>query len=215
MTAARAGARRLLRLVVHGRIWGLACAMLLAGLSAWWAASPLRAAPVDEVRVHGAYLINFIRYSRWPEADAPGPRVVAVLGPPAAAAVFRQLAQQAGPVNGHPVVVRTLPFNSAAPERAAAIRAMREATDGAHVVYIAPSHRSWEQALVAATAGRPVLTVGTGADFISAGGMFAMFTEQGRVRFAANIAAVRGSAVDVSGRVLLLARPLPGAGAEP
>ena len=105
--------------------------------------------------------------------------------------------------------VRLLPLNTIAPDRALAVRTLKAQLDDARVVYVAASHHGWNDSVVAAVADRPVLTVGVGGDFIAAGGMFALFEKQGRVAFSANEDAIRRAALDVSARVLVLARPAP------
>jgi hypothetical protein len=169
----------------------------------------VRAEPTDVESVHAAYVINFIRYTRWAGPESPEPFVIAVLGPPESAAALRQLASRSGRVQGHPLRVRLLPVNTVAPGRAQAVRTLKAQLDDARIVYVAASHRGWDDAVVAAVAGRPVLTVGVGGDFIAAGGMFALFETQGRVAFSANEDAIRRASLDVSARVLVLARPAP------
>lgn len=188
---------------LRGIVRGLA-ALALAFVLAMRAAP---AAPADEAAVQAAYVINFVRYARWPDATPGRPYVIVVLGTPDAAATMRRLAARAGPVDGHPLVVRAPALTAAAPARAEASRLLRGALAGADVVFVAASHADWNAATVAATEGRPVLTVGVGAGFVRNGGMLALVDEAGRVRFTANEAAIARSPVDVSARVLLLARP--------
>lgn len=180
---------------------------LLGGLVVAFALMPQApAAPADAASLHAAYVINFIRYTRWPDAQARSPLVIAVLGPGEASTMLGRLARKAGPVEGHPLRVRRLPLNPIAPSRAEAIDALRESLAGAAVVYVAASHQSWNEAVIAAVKGQPVLTVGVGGEFVAAGGMFGLVEDAGRVHITANEAAVRRAPLDVSARVLLLAR---------
>jgi hypothetical protein len=188
----------------------LAARLALVLLAAVATVAPAR--PTDESEVQAAYIVNFVRYARWPSLPASAPVAVAVVGGAEMAAPLRALARRIGSVDGHPLVVRVLPLNSTAPARSAAVTAVRAEMGDAQVLFVAPSHRSWNTAAIAAAAGRPVLTVGTGSDFAAAGGMFSLFNDDGRVRFSANADAVRASGVDVSARVMLLARAQPGSG---
>lgn len=189
----------------------------LAGSALLWLALALGAAPsagaetpTDEAGVHAAYVLNFVRYSRWPEPSPPErPYVIAVLGPLEAVAALRGLARRAGRIDGRPVVVKLLALNTAAPPREEAVPTLRQELADVHAVYVGASHRSWSGAVVAATAGRPVLTVGAGSRFASAGGMFGLVEQQGRVVFVANPDAIRASPLQVSARVLALSRPAP------
>jgi hypothetical protein len=165
------------------------------------------AAPADAASLHAAYVINFIRYTRWPEAQARSPLVIAVLGPGEQAAVLRRLARHAGPIEGRRLEVRQLPLNTIAPARTKAIATLRSGLANADVVYVAGSHQSWNEAVIAAVKGEPVLTVGIGPEFVAAGGMFGLVEGDGRVHITSNEAVVRKAPIDVSARVLLLARP--------
>jgi hypothetical protein len=181
----------------------LLCACMVATI-------PGGAQAVDAESIYEAYVLNFIRYSRWPDsATGSGDYVIAVVGPPGTAADLRLLAERNGPVQGHALRVREIALNRLAPARADAVRALQAKLGDARVVFVAPSHRSWNSAVIAATQGKPVLTVGVGGDFVRQGGMLALFDHQGRVNFCANEAAIKQSSVDVSARVMVLARTAP------
>jgi hypothetical protein len=193
----------------RGRLPGASLGLLL-----WLAmCSPLlapdaHAEPLDEASVHAAYVINFVRYSRWPRLAPDAHLVVATLGPPESADALRVLASRADPVEGHVVKVRALSLNHAPPKHDEAVATIRAHAADAQLVYVAPSHRGWNQAVIEALAGRPVLTVGMGSEFVAGGGMFGLVRREGRVVFTANSQAIMRNPVDVSARVLMLARPL-------
>ncbi len=198
----RPAARYVHRAAARARMLALAC--LLVG-----APTLLKADPASRDSVHAAYLINFMRYAKWPpQAMDPGRHVVVVVGPAAAASTLRELAARAGPVAGRAVMVRGLSVNAGAPARADALRLLAPELERAHVVYVAESHRAWNATVVQAAAGRPVLTVGVGGDFIRSGGMLALFEDRGRVSFSANPEAIQRATVDLSARVMVLSRPL-------
>jgi hypothetical protein len=182
--------------------------LLWLGLAAPFVPSAARAAPLDETKVHAAYVINFVRYSRWPRLAPGAPLVITTLGGPESADALRGLASRAGAVEGHPLQVRALALGRVPPsgEEATAVIAA-EAAD-AQLVFVDASHRAWNQAVIAAFAGRPVLTVGMGSEFVAGGGMFGLVNREGRMVFTANNEAIARNPVDVSARVLMLARPL-------
>jgi hypothetical protein len=183
---------------------------MAAAISLWPGAPAIAAEPVDEVQVQAAYVLNFVKYSRWP-ALPDGPLVIAVLGTPDDAAALRALVQQAGNVQGRPVSVRLLPLASIAQAGNQAVRALDGAAGNAQVLYVGSTHASWSRAVTALAAGKPMLTIGPGGAFLQAGGMFALYSDAGHVRFAVNATAIRASTIDVSARLLMLARPLDGA----
>ncbi|HZF98335.1 MAG TPA: YfiR family protein [Pseudoxanthomonas sp.] len=182
--------------------------MLWLGIAGSFVAPAARAAPLDEASVHAAYVINFVRYSRWPRLAPGAPLVITTLGGPESADALRGLASRAGAVEGHPLEVRALALGRVPPsgEEATAVIAA-EAAD-AQLVFVDASHRAWNQAVIAVFAGRPVLTVGMGSEFVAGGGMFGLVNREGRVVFTANNEAIARNPVDVSARVLMLARPL-------
>lgn len=183
-----------------------ALAPLLALLVALLPAGAPSAATEDEMRVHAAYVMNFVRYSRWP-GSGDGPIVIAVLGTAESANALRELAQRAGSINGRRLSVQLLPLASIPPSQPVALQALTAATANGHVLYVGSSHRAWARTAAAAAAGRPLLTVGPGQAFVAAGGMFGMYLDRGTVRFMVNAPAIKASRVDVSARLLVLARP--------
>ena len=186
-----------------------AVAWVFALLLAWMGACAptARAAPADEVQVHAAYVVNFVRYSRWPAA--PGPLTIGVVATPEYAAAMREAATRAGSVDGRAIVVRLLPMATIAPPAAEADRALAAAAADVDVLYVGTTHRSWSRAAVAVAKGRTMLTVGPGRAFLDDGGMIGLYLDRGHVRFDVNAPAIRASAIDVSARLLVLARPAP------
>lgn len=179
--------------------------LLCAGL----VLAPLRAPAetADPASVYATYVINFMRYAQWPSPASEEPRyVIAVLGSSDAAAL-RSLATRAGTIRGRPVMVRTLALNAAAPAPAEALQALRSELGQPHAVFVASSHGAWNEAVIAATQGRPILTIGVGGEFVDKGGMLGLVQEQGRVGFSANRIAIQRASVGVSARVMVLARP--------
>lgn len=182
--------------------------VLAGAVVAWTLMASTLARAADEANVHAAYVINFIRYSRWPDPQpVDQPYVIAVLGPAGTAATFRTAAGSAAHIGGREFVVRIVPVNPVAPALTQAVRALQQDLQGVHVVYVAASYHGWNRAIVAAVAGRPVLTVGIGHEFVEAGGMFGLFENGGRVSFGTNENVIRNASVSISARVLVLARP--------
>lgn len=184
----------------------------LAALLLALAAAPAAAQRIDPARaaqVKAAYLLNFLRYTQWPEAsfeNAQAPYRVAILGDAAVAAEFEALAQRAGPIENRGVSVRTgqLRLNAAQAQE------LRQT----HLIYIAgPAAHEFLPALIGALDGAPALVVGDGPAFAPAGGMLGLILSQGRIVFDANPEAIRRHGVMVSAKVLKLAHivgePLP------
>ncbi|HLM54051.1 MAG TPA: YfiR family protein [Pseudoxanthomonas sp.] len=182
--------------------------LLWMGIAAPFVPLTARAAPLDETTVHAAYVINFVRYSRWPRLAPGAPLVIATLGGSEAAEALRGLASRAGQVEGHPLEVRPLALARVPPSLEEAMTVIGAEAADAQLVFVDADHRAWNRAVIAALAGRPVLTVGMGSEFVAGGGMFGLVNREGRVVFTANKEAIARNPVDVSARVLMLARPL-------
>lgn len=170
----------------------------------------LLAETADRESLHSAYVINFVRYAQWPAPVSEQPRfVIVVLGSPEAAGALRALTNRAGRIHGRPAVVLTLDLNAAAPARVDALQTLTAELGQPHAIYVAPSHAAWSEAVIDAALGKPILTIGVGAEFVQKGGMLGLLDERGRVRFSANEAAIQRASVSISARVMKLARPLP------
>ena len=170
---------------------------------------PVAAQRTDEVAVHAAYLVNFLRYARWPVPDDRPAWVIAVVGTQETADAIAAVVRRVPAIEGRRAVVRHIGVIAVAPHRDLAIPALQRGIGDAHIVYVAESHASWHASLVEATAGEPVLTVGAGAGFVAAGGMFELFPSRDHGYFGANAPVLALSPVRVSARVINLARPLP------
>ncbi|WP_161627312.1 YfiR family protein [Arenimonas composti] len=173
---------------------------------------PTAAEPTDVASVQAAYLVNFVRYTRWPQAAPAQPLQVVVVGRGEAARAVRDAARRIGAIDGRPLRVRTLALSPLAPRRGLAVPALASELATADVVFVPDSHASWHDAVVEVTDGRPVLTVSAGRGFVTAGGMFELFEERAHVHFAANQRVIAQAPLQVSARLMSLARPLPETG---
>jgi hypothetical protein len=183
----------------------IAAAMIAVALSL--GASPARAADVpDAAALKAAFFLNFVRYTEWPPgalpADAAAPVEVMVLGSRPVAAALRSIAEQAQAQGQREVRVRHL--EPAALQRVLA-RAERTRP---HAIFVAGDvdDEAPVRELLARVREHPVLTVGDGESFAADGGMLGLVEDGRRIAFDANPAAIRSGGLNVSARVLKLAR---------
>ena len=183
----------------------LALLVLCASASAAQAQARLQASDVE-----AAYLVNFLRYTQWPElsfATPQSPYVLTVVGAEPVAASVRAVAQAAGVVNGRSIEVRWIADAEFQERRDAARRQqVDDRLRSSHLVFFHASAGSVRDAELAPLAGQPVLTVGDQAGFNAAGGMIELVSVAGRIVFQANPAAIRNAGLVVSAKVLKLAR---------
>ena len=153
--------------------------------------------PGDESREYqlkAAFIYNFVQFVDWPAAsfaNGQSPIVITVVGENPFGNALEQ-ATRGKVVRGREVTV--------AYARSVA------AAGPSHVLFIAPStdRAPAQAARDAAGAGR--LTISDGEDFVAAGGCVQFFTEDNKLRFYINTAAVNRAGLKVSAKLLQLAR---------
>lgn len=163
-------------------------------------AAPTQAAGVpEELEVKAAFILNFIRLVTW-------------------------TAERVEKENGELVICALsgsellIPLRSAAAGRCVAGRAVSVRAERTpdplrcHALIIdAAQYGSTAARLgIAATKEAPVLTVGNGPGFLEMGGMFELAVRDRKVEFEVSLPAVQRSGLEVSARLLLLARNLRG-----
>lgn len=162
--------------------------------------------------VEAAYLVNFMRYTQWPADRLPSPDaplVLTVVGPEQVAERVRAVAAAAGPVDGHPIVVRNVaaPRGSLdAPLGSERDRDAAQLMRGSHLVFFHDGAAVVHPQVLADLWGQPVLTVGNARGFTGRGGMLGLFRSGGNIVFEANPGAIRNAGLVVSAKVLKLAR---------
>ena len=150
-----------------------------------------------EYEVKSAYLLNFLLYTTWPASilGEGDPLVVCVFGDDPFGEFLAQ-AVAGRRAQGHPI-------------RLAQVDRVVEA-DRCHAGFIAERNRIPAPVWLERLEGRPVLTVGEGEEFMRAGGMISLVRDEQIVRFDANPRTLRAAGLDLSSRVLRLARNVVG-----
>ncbi len=171
------------------RVGILVFALLLALTSG---APPARAADVNGTKADMVW--NLAKFVQWPEGTLPqgkGQLIVTILGEDEfAATLANQLSNRT--VNGKPVFVRFA-------QRVQDVR-------GSHMVYIASPEMAHAEAILRALKGTPVLTLSDTPGFTSNGGMVNFALNDGRVRFEIHMGNTEQSGLQISSRLLVLAR---------
>lgn len=175
----------------HGRLSRFAAAwlMLVVGLATdSTVAQP--AAPENDVKV--AYLYNFARFVTWP-ATTNTTFSIGIMEPDALGDALGVLAQRS--VRGRPVRIVDLS------------KTPRQRCD---LVYLNGLSELDIRGALKALSGRPVLTVGDEHEFISWGGMVALWRKRERVQFDIHAGRVRGAGLTPSGQLLEVAATVRG-----
>ena len=142
-----------------------------------------------EAILKAAFVLNFARYTSWPP-PGPGNRYhICIVGQDPVGDAIRLL--DGKPLKGKTVVVRPA------------------ASDASHsscqMLYISRSNADDVGSILAATEGKPILTVSDLPRFVHAGGMIGLKIADNRVRFDINAAIARKVGLQLSAQLLRLA----------
>lgn len=154
--------------------------------------APLAAqrAVFSERDVKAVFLLNFAQFVEWPAeafAESTSPIVIGVLGEDPFGRVLDEVVQGE--------VVKNRPLSVARFQHVNQVTAC-------HILFISSSEAARYQEILRALQRRSVLTVGDQEGFAAGGGMIRFVTEQNRIRFRANLAAIKAARLVVSSRLL-------------
>jgi hypothetical protein len=167
---------------------------------------------VTPAEVKAAFLVNFLRYTEWPDSSFDGaaaPFRVAVIGDAEVAEALQAVVRRSTRVGNRALDVRSLRLPT---------RRLREGDPlpvelrDVHAVYVGEFDDESTGRLLEVLRDHDVLTVGGQSGFAALGGMIGLREAGSRIVFDANPEVIRRSSLRVSARVLRLARVVgPGA----
>jgi hypothetical protein len=152
------------------------------------------AAPPSEAEVKAEYVERFTRFIEWPAAAPPpgSPFVVCTSGE-------SELSTQ---------LARALPGRRIK-DRPVTVKRLREDEElsGCHILYLAPGTREHVARLAEELRGKPILSVGDAPGFSELGLIINLFVDdEQRVRFEINAETARASGLQISAKLMTLAR---------
>ncbi len=178
--------------------------VLCAAIAASWLCSVVWSQPAKptEYEVKAAYLYNFGRFVRWPEAAgpaAPADFLICILGTdPFGASLENTIAQQ---MIGDKRIIG---------KRIASVRE----TSGCRILFISTSEAENIANILVALQGIPTLTVSDMPGFDAKGGMIQFLVEKNRVTFEVNLLAAEKAGLSLSSQLLKLAKGVQGRSAK-
>ena len=181
---------------VHGRRQraGLMAACLCAVLAA--CLGPLRAQTANEYDLKAAFLYKFASFVEWPAEFANAPVCIGIVGHDPFGDRLEQVVK-GRTINGRGFVVRRF-----------------RAEDGwtaCQIVFISSSERKGLQAILERAHGGSVLTVGDTPGFCEQGGLVNIAVAGDKVRLEINVEGAEKSRLQVSSKLLSLAKIVRGA----
>jgi hypothetical protein len=150
--------------------------------------------PSLQDKVKAAFVFNFMQFTEWPAGtfeSADSPIVVGFVGESAMADAFRSAAMSKT-VNGRAVLVKQ-------------IRSTGDAS-GCEVIVIPGAGGVDHLNKLGSAASGAVLTIGDAEGFSEAGGVMQFYLEDGKERFEVNTAAAERAHLQISSKLLKLAR---------
>lgn len=169
--------------------------LAVVALLFWAAALPLAhaAGPPNEYALKSVFLYNFCRFIDWPDVAFAGPNdpiVIGVLGD-----------DPFGPLLEEAVAGESFRGRGIQIERYRNVREIGRC----HLLFVAASETGRLNEILAAVAGRSIVTVGETEAFIERGGMIALAADRNRVRLLIKPDALRAARLNVSSKLLRVA----------
>jgi hypothetical protein len=194
----RAGSR-----LCRGQAALLAAFLVAAAVLSWsrvLAASPHGDAPefnVAKYEVESAYLLNFARFVEWPDDAFDNDNSAVTIGIMGPGSPDREVenGMEERTIRGRPIRIVNL-------EDA-------EAVTQCQIVFLTQVSSGQLERILAASIGRPILTVSESESFAASGGVIQFYTENEVVRFEINPSAAERNRLKISSRLLALARLTP------
>ena len=151
---------------------------------------------VTEPALKAAFIYNFLKFTEWPEIlPASEPFAICVLGDPGVGEALDRVVKDREFAGRRMTVSMTV-----------SLMDLTGPKKPCRVIYISGVSASQRAELLARLQNSSVLTISDAADFTGAGGMAQFFFERGQLRFEIGLAAVKRSRLQMSSRLLALAK---------
>jgi hypothetical protein len=168
---------------------------LLAGLAGFLAAAGALGQTSREYDLKAAFLFNFAQFVDWPAAAFPepdAPFVIGVLGEDPFGSALDEIVRHET-IEGRPFTVQRF-------------RTLEELEDArCQVLFVSRSEAARLEHVLAALAGRSVLTVGDVRQFNASGGIVQLLLVNQKVRVRINVDAAQRERLDISSKLLRVA----------
>jgi hypothetical protein len=156
---------------------------------------------VSEDAAKAICLYNFAVFVDWPAtafASADSPFVIGVLGDDTFAGDLDKAFNDKKPQGGRKLVVRKLKWS----------KDLKDSKDfkDCHLLYIAATEAAHGDEIIQMRKGTPTLTVADFPDFAKHGGIINLILEDSKLHFEVNVEAAKQSDLNISSRVLKLAK---------
>jgi hypothetical protein len=155
----------------------------------------------SEYLIKAGFVYNFANLVQWPStsfSQSDSPIVIAILGEDRFGSTLDRVLE-GKKIDGHPFVIKRLRSVS---ELVKSVGNPKEC----QILYVSSSATPHLGEAIQAVRGLPVLTIGEMPGFAKSGGMINLVLENNRVRFEVNVQAAKDADLNISSRLLALAR---------
>jgi hypothetical protein len=160
----------------------------------------------SEYLVKAGFIYNFAKFVEWPStafAEPDSPIVIGVLGTDPFGDIINRVVE-GKKIGSRGFVVRRFKWSKE-------LKDLKEFKE-CRILFVSSSEKLHFEEIVEAVKGLPILTVGETPGFAERGGMIRLMLEDNRVRFEVNVAAAHDGNLNISSRLLTLARIIAPAG---
>ena len=168
----------------------LACSLGMCIILANGMTTEMQSQEIEEHQLKAAFLFNFTKFINWPPADASSKLTVCVVNAKEVAGALEAVTRGKS-VDARQVIIQQLSFPAA--------------LETCQLLFIGSSGKKMEEILMEAKK-IPIVTVGEDEKFLRRGGMINFVLEDGKLRFQINTDAVGRSGINISSKLLSLAK---------
>jgi YfiR/HmsC-like len=162
----------------------------------------------SEYLVKAGFIYNFAKFVEWPStafAEPDSPIVIGVLGTDPFGDIINRVVE-GKKIGARGFVIRRFKWS----------KELKDSKDfkECRILFVSSSEKMHFEEIVEAVKGLPILTVGETPGFAERGGMIRLMLEDNRVRFEVNVDAAHDGNLNISSRLLTLARIIAPAGSS-
>jgi uncharacterized protein DUF4154 len=154
----------------------------------------------SEYLIKAGFIYNFAKFVEWPStafAEPDSPIVIGVLGTDPFGDIINHVVE-GKKIGARGFVIRRFKWS----------KELKDSKDfkECRILFVSSSEKLHFEEIVEAVKGLPILTVGETPGFAERGGMIRLMLEDNRVRFEVNVDAAHDGNLNISSRLLTLAR---------
>jgi YfiR/HmsC-like len=188
---------------IHPTMRRLGLTLAIAAIVVLSAAPKSRAqdSASSEYLIKAGFIYNFATLVQWPPASFPqpdSPIVIAILGEDHFGPTLDRVLE-GKKVNGRPFAIRRI-------KSVFELQKLVANPEDCHILYVSSSEMAHTAEALQIVKDTPILTIGETSGFARSGGIINLVLEDNRVRFEVNIDAAKTSDLNISSRLLALAR---------